>query len=722
MKKNLFLAVLASMLLASCAGPSTSEPTSEPTSNPTTTAPTTAPTTQPTTNPTTKPTTAPTSAPTSAPTTAPSSDPTTKPSVEDPTTTTTTPDVVIPEIPEEPEAGKTRIYFLAESWWHESNSYGTAVFTDSISYPGEAIYVFEEIEDKIVYAYDIDLTSTSTIGFVSYYLGDYIPTDSVSFLDIVMDTNTIETSTLEGDNLFALNEDEADISRSLFIFSDVYVPGQKDYERPERPEIPDDPAQVEKTRIYFMDRDWWNLDDAKTSFYYWSTATDSGEYAWPGVTARKLETIETDMDTVVNVYYADIDTSKYDAIIFNRVKSDNIEGALATNSLNAQTADIKISDLGENNMIILSHDEFVYNSNIKCDTIFGVYEEGKWDYGQFTTGPVVVEPLDEKVTVYYSNPSWTSAYVYTWGGTAGENAAWPGEAMTKDTETGLWKHEISSAIEGLLFNNGQSGDAEQKTEDLVLLGYSNDKPYWNGSAWSHLPGYVPEDAENITVYYGNPNNWAKVYAYVWDASSNHKVAWPGEEISKDEVTGLYTYTFTNNYVNIIFNNGQGGTGNQTPDISLSGYSADTPYYNGTTWAAIPSGEDPVVPPVDPEEPETPVDPENPEEPADGTFTIYFENNWSWPDASIYYWGSTTATNPAWPGIALTEKVGKSADNYDIYKIVIPSDITGMIFNGTGGYGFEQSADITDIKNGYCYYMTYDGVTNTKPCGSYEYKA
>ena len=164
---------------------------------------------------------------------------------------------------------------------------------------------------------------------------------------------------------------------------------------------------------------------------------------------------------------------------------------------------------------------------------------------------------------------------------------------------------------------------------------------------------------------------------------------------------------------------------KTVDISLSGYSADTPYYNGSAWAAIPSGEDPVVPPIDPEEPETPVEPEipvEPEEPTDGTFTIYFENNWSWTGASIYYWGSTTATNPAWPGIALTEKVGKSADNHDIYKIVIPSDITGMIFNGTGGYGFEQSADITDIKNGYCYYMTYDGVTNTKPCGSYEYKA
>ena len=492
--------------------------------------------------------------------------------------------------------------------------------------------------------------------------------------------------------MIALNEDEATTLRSLFIFSDVYVPGQKDYERPERPEIPDDPSQVEKTRIYFMDRDWWNLDDAKTSFYYWSTATDSGEYAWPGVTARKLETIETDMDTVVNVYYADIDTSKYDAIIFNRVKSNNIEGALATNSLNAQTADIKLSDLGENNMIILSHDEFVYNSNVKCDTILGVYEEGKWDYGQFTTGPVVVEPLDEKITVYYSNPSWTSAYVYTWGGTAGENNAWPGEAMTKDAETGLWKHEISSAIEGLLFNNGQSGEAEQKTDDLVLLGYANDKPYWNGSAWAPLPGYVPEDAENITVYYGNPSNWTTVYAYVWDASGTPKVAWPGEPMTKDTETGLWTYTFTDNYSNIIFNKGEGGTGNQTADISLSGYSVDTPYYNGTKWTAIPTGEEPVVPPVDPEEPENP---DQPEEPTGDTFTVTFQNNWLWTDVKIYFWGSATTAAPTWPGVSMTKSTNDGS--YDYYTFTLPKDVTGFIFSGIKDDGSgtrDQSPDIT----------------------------
>ena len=108
--------------------------------------------------------------------------------------------------------------------------------------------------------------------------------------------------------------------------------------------------------------------------------------------------------------------------------------------------------------------------------------------------------------------------------------------------------------------------------------------------------------------------------------------------------------------------------------------------------------------------------------ADGdTMTIYFENNWSWPDACIYWWGSTTGTNPAWPGVKLTDQVDTSPNGAARYKVEVPTDITGMLFNGTGGYGAEQSANIeSGWYDGICYYMTYDSATNTKPAGSYNY--
>ena len=89
-------------------------------------------------------------------------------------------------------------------------------------------------------------------------------------------------------------------------------------------------------------------------------------------------------------------------------------------------------------------------------------------------------------------------------------------------------------------------------------------------------------------------------------------------------------------------------------------------------------------------------------------TIYFENNWHWPDAAIHYWGSEKVAETSWPGMALTNKVGQNSTGNDIYEIEIPSDIDGFCFTGTGQYGFEQSNDVEaeNIEYNVCYYMMY----------------
>ena len=661
MKKSILFAAVAALMLTAC-GPTTT-PTDPSTTEPSTTVPST-PTTEPsvTAPSVTDPSVSNPSVtdPSVPDPTDPSVDPT-DPSVDPTDPTDPTDPIVPPELPsisDTVEEGYTRLYFLAESWWVE-NSVSTAIFTDSVSYPGVAMYVYEEIEDKVVYAYDVDLTTTSSVGFVAYSgASSNLPGTTISFLDIVMDTQTISVTDLVENNLIALNEDEADTSRSLYVFPTVYVPGQKDYERPERPVTPDDPnTGVEKTRIYFMDRDWWNYDDAKTSFYYWSSTLDQGEYAFPGVTARKLETIETDMGTVVNVYYADIDTTQYDSILFNRVSKNNVEGALASNTLNAQTGDIKISDMGENNMIILSHDEFVYDSNFKCSTILGVYEEGKWDYGQFSTGAVIIEPLPELVTVYYANPTWSSIYCYAWSDTEGSNAAWPGEVMTLNSDTNIWSYEFNTKYDKLIFNNGLTGEAEQKTTDLVLLGYTLDTPYWNGSKWAPVPGEIG-DVETIRVYYSNPSKWTNVNAYVWDDYDNAKSSWPGEAMTLDSETGYWYFDFTSNYTNIIFNNGS----SQTADISLKSWSVETPLYNGSTFVALDwtPGETPVGPGTD--------------EPVE-TSLIYFDAGQPWKSDNArfaaYLWGT---------GVSATWVSAVDSDSDGIYEIALPEgNYTSIIF-------------------------------------------
>ena len=265
MRKSLLSLALASILglgLASC-GPTNNPTTVPPTSDPTTEQPTIPPTTvDPTTDPTVDPTVEPTVDPTTEPTVDPTTDPTT-----DPTVDPTVPDIEIPKIPETPEAGKTRIYFLAESWWHDENTNGTAIFTDELSYPGEAMYEFDSYNSCVVYAYDVDLSLTSSIGFVCYEKGNILPGERVGWSSFKMDTKVLDSSLFDGNKIAVLNETEADTSRSLDVFVTDYIPGKTDYEKPAKPDTPVDPGtDVEKTRIYFMDRDWWNADNAKTSF------------------------------------------------------------------------------------------------------------------------------------------------------------------------------------------------------------------------------------------------------------------------------------------------------------------------------------------------------------------------------------------------------------------------------------------------------------------------
>lgn len=74
--------------------------------------------------------------------------------------------------------------------------------------------------------------------------------------------------------------------------------------------------------------------------------------------------------------------------------------------------------------------------------------------------------------------------------------------------------------------------------------------------------------------------------------------------------------------------------------------------------------------------------------------VFFQNNWKWSEVSAYYWGSSTGTNPSWPGNAMT-LVGE-VDGHEVYAIRIPADVTGLIFNGKkddGSGALDQTPDI-----------------------------
>jgi hypothetical protein len=66
--------------------------------------------------------------------------------------------------------------------------------------------------------------------------------------------------------------------------------------------------------------------------------------------------------------------------------------------------------------------------------------------------------------------------------------------------------------------------------------------------------------------------WDEVYAYVWSGEGENKLLgdWPGTKLEKNAETGLYDVAFQAEAAPefIIFNNGNGGVGNQTADLEF----------------------------------------------------------------------------------------------------------------------------------------------------------
>ncbi len=84
---------------------------------------------------------------------------------------------------------------------------------------------------------------------------------------------------------------------------------------------------------------------------------------------------------------------------------------------------------------------------------------------------------------------------------------------------------------------------------------------------------VAANSPSITVHYSNPNGWSNVYCYSWYNNGSDQLladGWPGTKMTKGS-DGTYTlnYSYTSGKdILVIFNNGNGGDGNQTGNLNL----------------------------------------------------------------------------------------------------------------------------------------------------------
>ena len=201
-------------------------------------------------------------------------------------------------------------------------------------------------------------------------------------------------------------------------------------------------------------------------------------------------------------------------------------------------------------------------------------------------------------------------------------------------------------------------------------------------------------ASGDTVYVRVPGGWSEAHCYMWTDGSGNNGKWPGPKMTATSESGVYSYTLTGNFSNIIFNNGNSGVGtNQTGDMAYSnynGYICDlSKGVSSPSWSVYPGGGDttnPTVPPTNPP----------------GDFVIYLKNSAKWSAPTCYMWngsGGAGNENHAWPGIAMTS-LGE-----DVWMLSSTTTYANVIFSNNNGSS--QTPNL-QARNSYI----YDNQTNS----------
>ena len=201
---------------------------------------------------------------------------------------------------------------------------------------------------------------------------------------------------------------------------------------------------------------------------------------------------------------------------------------------------------------------------------------------------------ESQFTAYFdnSNSKWSNVYAYAWESNGEILGQWPGTQISVDSESGYYKVSASTTASApmIIFSNGSG----TQTADLTWInngvytsaGYAGLFGEYQGG---NDEGNDDEKNGNTWIFYYNDTNWGNstVYAYAWDAGNGDKTylgSWPGTTMAKN-ADGMWeiSFTTTDNLVTpmVIFNNGQGGSSNQTADLVLK----NNGIYNFNGWEA-----------------------------------------------------------------------------------------------------------------------------------------
>ena len=187
-----------------------------------------------------------------------------------------------------------------------------------------------------------------------------------------------------------------------------------------------------------------------------------------------------------------------------------------------------------------------------------------------------------KTTIYVKSA--TAPYLYVWDGAGGEpNGAWPGAQMTqKDGD--YWVASFDQAPLNAIFHNNQGGDSNQTGNIEGLSGdnyftYDGTSGYTTESTPTPTPD--PQPSGKTTVYV-KASSAPHLYAWYMDGETAVELngAWPGTQLTQQS-DGYWVASFDAAPINIIFNDGVGGTVGVNQTENIEGISGDNYFtYDG----------------------------------------------------------------------------------------------------------------------------------------------
>lgn len=432
-------------------------------------------------------------------------------------------------------------------------------------------------------------------------------------------------------------------------------------------------AEEEDTKtFYFSNNKWWST----VNVHYWGGATAS---EWPGVAATFVE--KNDFNEDIYSITVPADTT---SIIFNN-------GA-------EQTVDIDLSLYTTNGFYLTEKDA-----------------EGKWEVGTYDFTPsgntpgtdpgvgggstdVVLGELavgDYYLAGYIEGRDYgieadsmnLGSYKFV-NGKLTVDLTMAAYVVIKDGQNNIyWSPAYIST------GNTASFVKSEKAEKMLVPGGKINFTLYHGDNGSLVLTYeiekgteieIPtiDDTDTIRVYASNTMGWDTVYYYCWVSGGSEYVGWPGVEMEIDS-EGYWYADIPKACDNIIFNNGQGGDGNQTNDLKvpagdknvcdIKGAIKDGTNSNINSWYTKAECK-PFVPAV--------------KEDTTREVTVVLKNDANWANVYVYFWSVEGIAGNIWPGT----KVEAGADG--LYYAVIPEGNYYVIFNnGEEGEALLQTADL-----------------------------